>query len=120
MKKYLFVTICILVVASFVLAACQPKPTAPVEEVQSGVPCKGNVTLKFLKIADELEAKAFDEMVQAWHKVDGGKWSQVCVEYDAKPFMELFPAILKSVATGSEIDVIQADGPNVKIGRAHV
>ena len=132
MKKYLFVTICILVVASFMLAACQPtpapateaakmeevKPTeAPVEKPTEAPPAevkKEPVTLKFLKIADELEAKAFDEMVQAWHQVDGGKWSYVSIEYDAKPFMELFPAIQKSVATGSEIDVIQADGPNVK------
>jgi len=72
------------------------------------------VTLRFLKIADELEAQAFSEMVTAFQASEGGKWSYVSVEYDAKPFAELFPAIERAVATDSNIDLIQADGPDVK------
>lgn len=72
------------------------------------------VVLRFLKIADELEAQAFAEMVEAFQQSEGGKWSYVSVEYDAKPFAELFPAIEKAVATDSDIDLIQADGPDVK------
>ena len=72
------------------------------------------VVLRFLKIADELEAQAFAEMVEAFQQSEGGKWSHVSIEYDAKPFAELFPAIEKAVATDSTIDLIQADGPDVK------
>ncbi|MGL4651109.1 MAG: ABC transporter substrate-binding protein [Caldilineaceae bacterium] len=70
--------------------------------------------LRFLKINDELEAQAFAKIVEAWHQTEGGKWSYVTIEYDAKPFAELFPAISQAVATDSQIDLIQADGPDVK------
>lgn len=72
------------------------------------------VVLRFLKIADELEAQAFAEMVEAFQQIEGGKWSYVSIEYDAKPFAELFPSIERAVATDSDIDLIQADGPDVK------
>jgi ABC-type glycerol-3-phosphate transport system substrate-binding protein len=75
---------------------------------------RATVTLTFIKIADPLEAKAFAEMVQAFHKIDGGKWSYVNIQYDAKPFAQLFPAIETSVATGATVDIIQADGPDVQ------
>src|SRR5436305_1796040 len=51
---------------------------------------KATVTLTFIKIADPLESKAFAEMVNAFHKIDGGKWAYVNLQYDAKPFAQLF------------------------------
>ena len=116
------------IVGSVVLAACGSAPAAPTQAPATAKPAeskpaeakpaapaaKAPVTLRFLKIADELEAKAFTEMLAAFQKIDGGKWSYVNIEFDAKPFAELFPAIQKSVATGQNVDVIQSDGPNVK------
>jgi multiple sugar transport system substrate-binding protein len=115
------------VLGSFVLAACATAPTpspapaqpttapaAPTQAAQPTTAAKAPVTLTFIKIADELEAKAFAEMLDEFHKLDGGKWSNVTIEYNAKPFAELFPAIENSVATGQNVDLIQADGPDVK------
>src|SRR5262245_54825101 len=128
------------VIASFALAACQgaaaPAPSAtqaPAAATQAPAAAteapaaateapaatapsaQGQpITLTFIKIADELEAKAFEEMLGEFHKLDGGKWANVTIEYNAKPFPELFPAIENSVATGQNVDLIQADGPDVK------
>lgn len=124
------------VIASFWLAACAPAGSmpapaatqAPAAATQAPAPAnteapaaptqatgaKAPVTLAFIKIADELEAKAFAEMLTEFQKLDGGKWSYVNIEYNAKPFAELFPAIENSVATGQGADLIQADGPDVK------
>ena len=102
MKKYLQALIVLAVAISFFVAACQPAaqpatvaPAAPAEpaapaatDVPAAVVVEAPasqhepVTLHFLKIQDDLEAKAFAEMVDAWHKVDGGKWAYVTVEYD--------------------------------------
>lgn len=99
---------------SLLLVSCSPKEVAPVVEEVETVAQKEEVVLTFLKIADELEAQAFVEMVEAFQKIEDGKWSYVTVEYDTKPWPELFPAISKAVATGSDVDIIQADGPDVK------
>lgn len=72
------------------------------------------VTLTFLKIADDLEAKAFQEMIPAFQASEGGKWSYVNIEFNTKPYAELFPSIETSVATGASVDIIQADGPDMK------
>lgn len=122
MRKIFVLLTTLLIAASVLLAACQPAaPTTQQQqsttEQSPGKQTAGQkepVTLRFLKIADELEAKSFAEMVDAWHKIDGGKWSYVTVEYDTKPFAELFPSISKAVATGSTVDIVQADGPDVK------
>lgn len=122
MKKYLQALFVLAVAFSLLIAACQPavQPTteAATEPATSEeAPATGAhepVTLHFLKIQDDLEAKAFAEMVDAWHKVDGGKWAYVDVVYDTKPFADLFPSIEKAVATDSQIDIVQADGPDVK------
>jgi fructooligosaccharide transport system substrate-binding protein len=123
MKKYIVALAVLIVVASLVLAACQPPaaPTsapaatqAPSSNEPAAPAAKSPITLRFLKINDELEAKALAEMVDAFHKIDGGKWAYVNVEFDAKPFADLFPSIEKSVATGGAADLIQADGPDVK------
>ncbi len=121
MKKHFWiVTILLVVFASTLLAACQaaatqpPPGDEPVATEPAGDEPKEPVVLTFIKIADELEAQAFDEMVQAFQQIEGGKWSHVSIEYDAKPFAELFPSIETSVATGAKVDLIQADGPDVK------
>lgn len=124
MKKYLQALIVLAVGISLFVAACQPavqpttvETTAPAAtEAQAPTTAAQHepVTLHFLKIQDDLEAKAFAEMVDAWHKVDGGKWAYVTIVYDTKPFADLFPSIEKAVATDSQIDIVQADGPDVK------
>ncbi len=123
------------VLGTLALAACQtaapPATTAPPPAAATQAPAATQaaateapaatqapsgepVTLTFIKIADELEAKAFDEMLQEFHTIEGGKYANVNIEYNAKPFAELFPAIENSVATGQNVDLIQADGPDVK------
>jgi len=118
MKKYLYVVLGLLIVISMVLAACTPKAATEVaveEETTAGeTTTKEPVVLKFLKIADELEAQALAEIVAEFQTIEDGKYSHVSIEVDAKPFAELFPAIEKAVATGSGIDIVQADGPDVK------
>jgi fructooligosaccharide transport system substrate-binding protein len=121
MKKTIMIIVGLLAIVSFVLAACAPKAnetseTSSADEVDESAfpPEREPVVLHFLKISDPLEAQAFDEMVAEFQTIDDGKWSYVSVEYDAKPFAELFPAIEKAVATGSSVDIVQADGPDVK------
>jgi ABC-type glycerol-3-phosphate transport system substrate-binding protein len=117
-KKKLSLLLGSLLILSMILAACGGGANSNTE-VNTGDTGDDTVTmepvvLRFLKIADELEAQALSEMVAAFQQSEGGKWSYVSVEYDAKPFSELFPAIEKAVATDSDIDLIQADGPDVK------
>lgn len=123
MKKHVWkIVIATLVLLSVVLGACGGgAETEPTEEASTGDTTGGEdtgekepVVLTFIKIADELEAKAFDEMVAAFQQIEDGRWSHVSIEYDAKPFAELFPSIETSVATGAKVDLIQADGPDVK------
>ena len=124
MKKYLQALFILVVVFSLMLAGCQPaaqpaadeanEPAAAGDEAAPASDEQEPVTLHFLKIQDDLEAKAFAEMVEAWHQVEDGKWSYVEIVYDSKPFADLFPSIEKAVATDSQIDIVQADGPDVK------
>ena len=117
MKKYLFIVMGILIALSMILAACTPKTETEVakdDTTSEETTTKKPVVLKFLKITDELEAQALAEAVEAFQKIEGGKYSYVSIEVDAKPFAELFPAISKAVATGSDVDIVQADGPDVK------
>ncbi|HUF36997.1 MAG TPA: extracellular solute-binding protein [Anaerolineales bacterium] len=122
MKKHVwFIVTALLVILSIVLGACQTGTATEAPETPPDGQTNGEtngdrdpVVLTFIKIADELEAKAFDEMVTAFQQIDGGRWSHVTVEYDAKPFAELFPSIETSVATGAKVDLIQADGPDIK------
>lgn len=118
MKKNALILMGVILVLSMVLASCGPKaetvPPVSEEPVAEQPEEKETVTLKFLKMADELEAQALVEIVDAFHKIENGKYAYVNVEVDAKPFAELFPSIEKAVATGSDIDIVQADGPDVK------
>lgn len=117
MKKLVIVTLGVLLAVSFVLAACAPQTTEPetvVEQPGEVAVDKTPVVLNFLKISDPLEAQAFAEMVAEFQTIEDGRWSHVSIQYDAKPFAELFPAISRAVAVGSGVDLIQADGPDVK------
>ncbi len=129
MKSIWILLVASAVIGSFVLAACATPGTAPVAPAPTSqgaapttqgaapttaAPSGEPVTLTFIKIADELEAKAFAEILEEFHKIEGGKYANVNIEYNAKPFAELFPAIENSVATGQNVDLIQADGPDVK------
>lgn len=75
---------------------------------------KEPVTLTFIKITDELEAQAYAVMLEEFQKIENGRWSHVDILYDTKPFAELFRYIETTVATGQPVDIIQADGPDVK------
>jgi ABC-type glycerol-3-phosphate transport system substrate-binding protein len=117
LQKKILLLLGSLLVLSMILAACggdADTNVGPDTGDDTGDMAMEPVVLRFLKIADQLEAQAFAEMVEAFQQSEGGKWSYVSVEYDAKPFAELFPAIEKAVATDSDIDLIQADGPDVK------
>jgi fructooligosaccharide transport system substrate-binding protein len=131
MKKTILIIVGLLLALSLVLAACGPQVTEPTTGEESSEVGeteepgetgengeteeeKEPVVLHFLKISDPLEAQAFEEMVAEFQTIEDGKWSYVSIEYDAKPFAELFPAIEKAVATGSNVDIVQADGPDVK------
>ena len=72
------------------------------------------VTIRVIKIDDPLEAKAFAEMVEEFHRIENGKYAHINVEFDVKPFAELFPSITKAVATKADIDIAMVDGPNMK------
>ncbi|MGD8458621.1 MAG: extracellular solute-binding protein [Anaerolineales bacterium] len=116
-KKKILLLLGSLLILSMILAACgggADNNGMSDSGGDTGDTAKEPVVLRFLKIADELEAQAFAEMVTAFQQSEGGKWSYVTIEYDAKPFAELFPAIEKAIATDSNIDLIQADGPDVK------
>ncbi len=114
----------LLVILSLVLAACQPAAPAPEAQPAEGqgeaAPAaaetggKEPVVLKFLKLNDPVEAIAFAKIEEEFRKIDGGKWSYVSIEYDTVAFRDLFPKIETSVAAGVELDLIQADGPDMK------
>lgn len=118
--RYVRFIIGFVALLSLVLAGCRSQPSESTEpadlatEEEPAETTKDPVVLHFLKITDPLEAQAFEEMVEEFRTIEEGKWSYVTVQYDTKPFAELFPAISKAVATGSEVDIVQADGPNVK------
>ncbi|MFA5529018.1 MAG: extracellular solute-binding protein [Peptostreptococcales bacterium] len=72
------------------------------------------VTIRVLKIDDPLEAMAFRDIVAEFHTIENGKYAHVNVEFDVKPFAELFPAITRAVATKADVDIAMVDGPDVR------
>jgi multiple sugar transport system substrate-binding protein len=131
MKNRILYVILSLVAASALLVACAPAATPteeaplpaepteepappPEEDTEEPMEEKEEVVLHFLKYQNDQEALAMAEMVEEFHTIEDGKWAHVTIEFDAKPFAELFPAIEKAVATGSDVDIVQADGPDVK------
>lgn len=119
MKKCWTLLLIVVVVLGGLLSSCRSTPHTTIEEVEEattqGEPGeKEPVSLTFLKFADELDALALEIIVERFHEIEGGKWSHVNIEYDAKPFEELFTSIEIAIATGSPVDIIQVDGPDVK------
>ena len=117
-QKWLLV-VALVTILGLVLAACQPAAPAPAAQPAGGgeaaAPAsKEPVVLKFLKYADPVEAIAFAKIEEEFRALDGGKWSHVSISYDAVDFQDLFPKIETSVAAGVELDLIQADGPDMK------
>ena len=109
----------LMTIFGLMLAACQPATPAPADQPSSGgeaaAPAsKEPVVLKFLKYADPVEAIAFAKIEEEFRALDEGKWSHVSISYDAVDFENLFPKIETSVAAGVELDLIQADGPDMK------
>jgi fructooligosaccharide transport system substrate-binding protein len=116
-KLWKSLTVGTLVVLTTALAISAPTlatPTLlPVNSSADAPAQQEQVTLNFIKIADELEAQAFDELVAEFQTIEDGRWAHVSVEYNAYPFNELMTAIQTSVATGQAVDLIQADAPNI-------
>lgn len=116
--------VALVMILGLVLAACQPAapaPAAPAAQpaAQSGgeaaaPAAKEPVVLKYLKLNDPVEAIAYAKIEEEFRKIDDGKWSHVTIEYDTVSFQDLFPKIETSVAAGVELDIIQADGPDMK------
>ena len=110
----------LVTIFGLVLAACQPAAPAPAAQPAGGgeaapaAASKEPVVLKFLKYAYPVEAIAFAKIEEDFRALDGGKWSHVSISYDAVDFENLFPKIETSVAAGVELDLIQADGPDMK------
>jgi fructooligosaccharide transport system substrate-binding protein len=124
MQQLQRVLACLAIAGVVILAACgTAPPTEPGEGTEGQTTTdtgadqgteRETVTLTFLKFADELDALALEIIEERFHEIEGGRWSYVNIEYDAKPFEELFTAIETAVATGSDIDIIQVDGPDMK------
>jgi multiple sugar transport system substrate-binding protein len=106
-----------IVVFTTILAVSAPTlatPAAAPVDSGAGAPAQQEqVVLTFIKIADELEAQALDELVREFQESENGRWAHVSVEYNALPFSELMTGIQTAVATGQTVDLIQADAPNI-------
>ncbi len=92
--------------------AAPSTPAGPAATATSAPQAK--VTLKFITISDDVQVAAWKEILAAFQKTEGGKWSQVDLAFDSVPFVDLFPKILTNVAVGAEMDLFQADGPVMK------
>lgn len=121
-KKLLFV-VNFLLVGLMVLAACQaaaPAPAADGGEADASA-SEGDaassgeaITLRFFALADEEQLNAWNEMLEAFHQIEDGKYANIELEFETVPFQEMFPKIESSVAAGATWDIFQADGPDMK------
>ena len=64
-----------------------------------------SVTLRMIKMDDPLEAMAFEKIVRDFQRIENGRWAYVNVEFDVKPFAELFPSITRAVATRADYNL---------------
>lgn len=140
----LFALISMLLVVSFVVGACGPTATPTpvpaaatpvrvevtkevtkvVERVVTATPApppptpapapKGKVTLKFIVNTSDTNVAAYKDILAAFQKSQGGTYAYVDIAFDAVPFADLFAKIETSIAAGAEVDLIQADGPDIK------
>ncbi len=117
--------ISLLLILAFVVSACGPSPTptptpipapaAPTAPSPTAAPAaKAKVAIKLIVNQDDTLISGYKDVFDAFQKSQGGKYSYVELVIEAVPFADLFPKIETSVAAGAELDIIQADGPDVK------
>jgi len=124
MKKLMILLSALLAVA-FVIASCARPAETPAPTKAAGKatetfpetaasPEKEPIVLKMACVDNQEQLNAWEEQMEAFQKIEGGKWSHVNLEFDAVPFPQLFPKIETSVAVGADFDLLQADGPDMK------
>src|SRR5437667_6970322 len=108
----------VVVVASLLTGVLTPvqasSPQLLTESPQAQVAQKPKVVLKLLAITDDAQINAWKEILEEFHKFDGGKWSYVEIAFETVPFQDLFPKIESAVAAGSDMAMVQSDGPDMK------
>jgi ABC-type glycerol-3-phosphate transport system substrate-binding protein len=108
-----------LVIALLLLAAyggpaiSSASPTTAEQPVAAPVLAQDAVTIKFLTWNDEDSLIALEKMAEAFTQSDP-QYANVNIEFNAVPFEQLFPSIETAVATGAEMDMFAADGPDMK------
>ncbi len=104
-------------IAALLLASCGGTPAAPSGggEAPAEQPAGGGeaVTLNFLTLDGDDMIAATNAVIDAWKKSDP-KYANVTVNIQAVPFADIFPAIETAVASGAELDLFLADGPDMK------
>src|SRR5947209_3154695 len=116
------------VIAILVLAACGGAATpanppaaggatsAPAAGGATSAPAAGGgqaVTIQFLTIDDPDMLLATKADIDAWKQSDP-KYANVTVNVNTVPFAQLFPKIESAVASGADLDLFLADGPDIK------
>ncbi len=115
----LTVLLVVVVVASLFAGVLTPVQASP-PHLSAASPqpqvaqAKAKVVLKLLAITDDAQINAWKEILDEFHKIDGGKWSYVDIAFETVPFQDLFPKIESAVAAGSDMDMVQSDGPDMK------
>lgn len=71
------------------------------------------VTVQFLTLNDPDQLIALEAMAEAF-KLSDPAYANVTIEYQSVPFEQLFPTIETAVASGAEMDLFLADGPDIK------
>ena len=108
----------VAVVASLLTGVLTPvqasSPQLLTASPQAQVAQKPKVVLKLLAITDDAQINAWKEILDEFHKIDSGKWSYVDIAFETVPFQDLFPKIESAVAAGSDMDMVQSDGPDMK------
>jgi fructooligosaccharide transport system substrate-binding protein len=111
--------ITMLVIALLLLAAyggpaiSSASPTTTEQPVAAPVLAQDAVTIKFLTWNDEDSLIALEKMAEAFTQSDP-QYANVNIQFNAVPFEQLFPSIETAVATGAEMDMFAADGPDMK------
>ncbi len=111
----------LLVIGALLLAAYggrAPAEASPAGEVDSPAAAVSAVqgeavTLQFLTIDDADHLIALEKMAAAFQQSDP-QYANVTIEFQAVPFEQLFPTIETAVASGAELDLFLADGPDIK------
>jgi fructooligosaccharide transport system substrate-binding protein len=71
------------------------------------------VTIQFLTDDEPDLLLAMQQMATAFAKSDP-QYANVTIQFQAVPFEQLFPSIESAVASGAEMDMFLADGPDIK------